>query len=155
MSEPLTAEQLTAIKKLLAGNRESCDYRECCHYYAEELDGMANELVAEVERLRFELEYAISTRATVEEVARTLGKEVERLQFELKSMTESRRLACVGWDAAIEERERLQREVERLRAMNVGLVERAAALVEAHESDDGSNLCEHLAAKIRALLPCQ
>ncbi len=42
-------------------------------------------------------------------------------------------------------------EVEGLRALN----ERAAALVEAHETGDGSNLCEMLAAKIRAMLPCQ
>ncbi len=42
-------------------------------------------------------------------------------------------------------------EVERLRALH----EQAAALVEAHETGDGSNLCEMLAAKIRALLPSQ
>ncbi len=35
--------------------------------------------------------------------------EIERLRFELTAMTESRRLACVGWDAAIEERERLRK----------------------------------------------
>ncbi len=42
-------------------------------------------------------------------------------------------------------------EVERLQLLN----EQAAALVEAHETGDGSNLCETLAAKIRALLPSQ
>ncbi len=95
--------------------------------------------------------WAENVPGTFQVALRSLCVEVERLQFELKAMTESRRLACVGWDAAIEERERLQIEVERLRAMN----ERAAALVEAHETGDGSNLCEMLAAKIRALLPSQ
>ncbi len=37
-------------------------------------------LLAEAERLRLELEYAVSTRATVEEVARKLGEEVARLR---------------------------------------------------------------------------
>ncbi len=50
-----------------------------------------------------------------EDVSEPPTAEMERLKLELKAMTESRRLACVGWDAAIEERERLQREVERLR----------------------------------------
>ncbi len=107
----------------------------------------------ESETERYEYDACWSGRYATD--ASILLAEVERLQHELKSMTESRRLACVGWDAAIEERERWRLEVERLRAMNVKLVEQAAALVEAHETGDGSNLCEMLAAKIRALPPCR
>ncbi len=81
-------------------------------------------------------------------MSESLTAEMERLKLELTVMTESRRLACLAWDAALA-------EVERLQAMNVKFIERAAALVEAHESDDGSNLCEMLAAKIRAMLPSQ
>ncbi len=113
MNEPLSPERFAEIKAHCEGERERYIYDA---FWSGRYATDASALLAEVERLRFELEYATSTRATVEEVAKILGKEVEGL-----------------------------------RALN----EQAAALVEAHESDDGSNLCETLAAKIRALLPCR
>ncbi len=55
MNTPMTAERLAEIRQFLADGQDPrvcCDYREWVTVEAERIDDMANELLAEVDRLR-------------------------------------------------------------------------------------------------------